>query len=1025
MGVQSCGRPTHRSIDSHTWKHKKNLPSSFKHGSVLLASCWAERYRLVRGSSVVHEEKLQCVSGQWYNSLEKPSLQGLFCEPCVHVGARGYAAYHTRNEQELYFFNRMALSVYTELGMITELSAVAKHKHCLQPSEVDAAEMTVVASAGCSANLLAQVNSLSTPTNRHLRIIPSDMTFSGNGECLSARGSLPGLIHHQCNQTDEKQLLSPAEIPSDIWALHVKADERSHDFHKAYSSYCGTSGALTNLDFGQIFVGDANHITTKCKFAPLVNFGSFVDTEIVRDKTSSNWPNWYKMLADNPVECESGEALTAFKLDSGKQKYKFECSKIGGLGSCFDYYSAQVEVPHFHEAKAYWEKPMRMLQANCGENSVLGGFHFEFSEGGRWQRIRYKCCKAGGAPVTMDPRGQVPDLVSPFDGVFCPSQLDASGRFKYQSADRVLAFDRDVGKWCLGSSCSKITNQASPLEVPGADFDVVNVSDFDGEFLAAGVPNEAGAKPLSVEDALMLKPPRRPQQPWMPELEEFKAEQPKYASECLNYENLWKEVSETFTNEEDEEVMTISKLEAEPATKEATIPDYHPCEVAKNAGGIFGPYGGGDGSTAPENMMYSDWNDCMQGDIERDLASATAGYHGALSGFIMDMVEEGLGAVCSAIPDVMIAPFGAGVALNPGEICGQVAELVGAIKTFAGPASEFHFAKKEYDIQKEGYAACNPLQIGFARAFCDIHCVRDAVIRGDRSIIRNLELATKKTNSNLQKMVKWSVDAARTETGWLADKLDYMHAINFAFLSDIKNKLTPETGLQEVKKTTERMFDEMQGYAEAASFDELSRLTAKDALENFLHGAEAFERLNATEAANATSLLPATSLLKDLDALHQTLRRASRGRSRSEILSRQMEQQVTRLQQMARKQLNTLGVYRLESNASATHRRHLATMVETASLDRIWWQFRVKLDAYLDIAEAEVKSFQKSLEELASYNECKSVFSSLMSTYTKSMRLMSRSHRQLRSTWREASGLLRELASVVVDTDAFGNFIRD
>ena len=42
-----------------------------------------------------------------------------------------------------------------------------------------------------------------------------------------------------------------------------------------------------------------------------------------------------------------------------------------------------------------------------------------------------------------------------------------------------------MGKWCLGSSCSKITNQASPLEVPGADFDVVKVSDFDGEFFAA------------------------------------------------------------------------------------------------------------------------------------------------------------------------------------------------------------------------------------------------------------------------------------------------------------------------------------------------------------------------------------------------------------------------------------------------------------------------------------------------------------------------------------------------------------
>ena len=39
---------------------------------------------------------------------------------------------------------------------------------------------------------------------------------------------------------------------------------------------------------------------------------------------------------------------------------------------------------------------------------------------------------------------------------------------------------------------------------------------------------------------------------------------------------------------------------------------------------------------------------------------------------------------------------------------------------------------------EEGYAACNPMQVGFARAFCDIHCVRDAVIRGDRSIIRHL-----------------------------------------------------------------------------------------------------------------------------------------------------------------------------------------------------------------------------------------------------------------------------------------------
>ena len=41
----------------------------------------------------------------------------------------------------------------------------------------------------------------------------------------------------------------------------------------------------------------------------------------------------------------------------------------------------------------------------------------------------------------------------------------------------------------------------------------------------------------------------------------------------------------------------------------------------------------------------------MQGDIERDLASARLDYHGALSEFIMEMVEAGGGMICDAIPD--------------------------------------------------------------------------------------------------------------------------------------------------------------------------------------------------------------------------------------------------------------------------------------------------------------------------------------------------------------------------------------
>ena len=167
------------------------------------------------------------------------------------------------------------------------------------------------------------------------------------------------------------------------------------------------------------------------------------------------------------------------------------------------------------------------------------------------------------------------------------------------------------------------------------------------------------------------------------------------------------------------------------------------------------------------------------------------------------------------------------------------------------------------------------------------------------------------------------------------------HAINFAYLSDIKNTLSPEPALEEVRKTTDRMFDEMHGYAEAASFDELSRITVKDALQKFLEGPDFRSDLELSSLLenverNESRLMFEIELVKillcvglrrsnednttlalhltNLDALHQTMKRASRGRSRSEIVSRQMEQQVKRLQRVARKQLNTLGVYRTLGN---------------------------------------------------------------------------------------------------------------
>ena len=52
-------------------------------------------------------------------------------------------------------------------------------------------------------------------------------------------------------------------------------------------------------------------------------FPKFVqqDTGILRQKSSSDWNAWHDLLADNPVECKDGEALTGFKLEASQNKH--------------------------------------------------------------------------------------------------------------------------------------------------------------------------------------------------------------------------------------------------------------------------------------------------------------------------------------------------------------------------------------------------------------------------------------------------------------------------------------------------------------------------------------------------------------------------------------------------------------------------------------------------------------------------------------------------------------------------------
>ena len=155
-------------------------------------------------------------------------------------------------------------------------------------------------------------------------------------QCLEAvqasDGVSPSVAHKTCNTEKVQQTISPMALPGIMWNMHKDADRASgQDLHSAFSSYCGAHGALSSLSFGQIFGGVTNGPMSNCHFAPVIKFGHFVDSTITYDKTSSNWPDWNTLLADSPILCADGEALTGFKHQPASNKFRYECSRIGRL----------------------------------------------------------------------------------------------------------------------------------------------------------------------------------------------------------------------------------------------------------------------------------------------------------------------------------------------------------------------------------------------------------------------------------------------------------------------------------------------------------------------------------------------------------------------------------------------------------------------------------------------------------------------------------------------------------------------
>ncbi|CAJ1356277.1 unnamed protein product, partial [Effrenium voratum] len=245
-GVDACARPTYRDITSHAWEHKMQLPDSFLHGTQLKVSCWTERYSGLMGSGAASEATLFCVNGRWFNGQNQPELGSFSCEACVQVGGSGYKDLERRNEQELWFFNRMKLRLSTEV-----LDKSYTQAHCLRFGS-GTEDLMMVMQDTCEASLIVNFTGITDSDSREVKFLE---LVDGRAQCLaeSMSGDLPIAIHQNCSPADAAQQIPIDDLPGLLWRIHTKHhEEAGHRLRNAMVD-CWGRGAVGKVDMQHLF----------------------------------------------------------------------------------------------------------------------------------------------------------------------------------------------------------------------------------------------------------------------------------------------------------------------------------------------------------------------------------------------------------------------------------------------------------------------------------------------------------------------------------------------------------------------------------------------------------------------------------------------------------------------------------------------------------------------------------------------------------------------------------------------------
>jgi len=479
----------------------------------------------------------------------------------------------------------------------------------------------------------------------------------------------------------------------------------------------------------------------------------------------------------------------------------------------------------------------------------------------------------------------------------------------------------------------------------------------------------------------------------------FEEIKPKYAEECKD---------DVFYDKE-----KMNKVGVE-------LPSENPCSL------VAGDLSTGQGAVYPKWKSLSEYEEtkgftwkqalgCLKRMKVRDLQKAHISFWTQRGGDFVKEVGGLADFICGFLPDTNIEPFGLGVSMKQGAMCKGITKIVQTqmetmFKTVRETSDFQHMRASVGDCRLNG---------AFARIFCDLHCIRNAVKQGDVAILDSIKNSFEVMTQNNQMLFEHY-----TQT--VLDKMDTM-----------KPKKASLEQISKMKDGIHRMFADMHQMASKSTFDIPSKASILRALNKLSAISSQASPGNIT--GHFMDLLKMTSNVQSLldTAKDESLFGAA-------AVAHRVGEVAGHMLEVSKQRNHMLGVFNQAASISkqrqewlwqrATRKPHdddafeldrMGTQNVLLTLDKTWWSIRTVIDRYLDAAETQAKKFTDLVTVMDAYtSKCSASYLSLSQAYSHAVRAEKHAHKVLRKVWGKSVPLVGLLASQLCDADAFSRFAR-